>query len=422
MTLVGDLTDRAAGLVERRTSRRGFVGRTALVGSAVMAGGSTFVLRPGTAYAALCSCPRGASVGHGRSCGCNDLCCSGYTEFCCHITGNNFCPDNTLLAGWWKVDNSTFCDGDARYYMDCNKATPNCGCGSSGVCRDSETPCQCRSCDSRRDGCTVFRYGNCNNDVACVGPILCRVVTCSKPWELDPGCSTVPRTDPATALHHRACLEAEVEITPESLAWAQAIYADYLGRPPSQEELEELARQESSSIDRTTLSVAFARSDIYIASILEQLYRQILGRPLDDGGRSFWTTRLQAGATFTEVAANMYGSDEYFATSGGVEGFVTRLYADILGRTPDVDGFAYWVGVAGVPEKRSKVGGFFFDSIESRRQRVTNLYRRFLSRNADDEGREYWAGVLTSGDDLKLATFLSSSDEYYRRAQSRFPQ
>jgi hypothetical protein len=51
MTLTEDLTRRAAELVGRRTSRRDFLGRTALVGSALTVAGSTYVLWPGTAYA-----------------------------------------------------------------------------------------------------------------------------------------------------------------------------------------------------------------------------------------------------------------------------------------------------------------------------------------------------------------------------------
>lgn len=426
MTLVGAVTDRAAEFVEQRTSRRGFVGRSAMVGSALMVGGSTFVLRPGTAYAAICSCPPSATAVR-RDCDCNDLCCGGYTEFCCHVYGENACPPDTLLAGWWKVDNSTFCDGAARYYLDCNKARPACSCGSSGVCKGSDTTCQCRTCDSRRDGCTAFRYGNCNNNVACVGPIMCRVVTCSKPWELDPGCSTVARTDPATAWHHRACLEQPVEpepepvvVTAESRAWTKAIYFDYIGRQPSAGEEEALATEMSRGLDRVGLSVAFSRSDVYLSTVIEDLHRDILGRPAGDSAITFWTTRLQAGATVTSVAAALYGSDEYFDRFDSVEAFVTSLYEDILDRPPAESGLAYWSGIASVAAQRPRVGAFFFDSIESRRKRVLGLYLRFLNRLPGPSGLEHWAQVLTSGNDLKLATFLSGSREYLNRAQDRF--
>jgi len=135
MSLTEDLTRRAVELVGKRTSRRGFLGRTALVGSALTVAGPTYVLRPGTAYAAV------TKVGCSQ-CG-GGLCCDGYTEFCCHINGDgaNQCPPGTLLAGWWKVDGSSFCFGTARYYMDCNKASPGCRCGGSGsTCLAGSSP------------------------------------------------------------------------------------------------------------------------------------------------------------------------------------------------------------------------------------------------------------------------------------------
>lgn len=201
MSLMTDLVERSAAFLGNRTSRRGFLARTAVASSALAVAGKRYVLEPKSAYAAICGC-------NGRSCDCGSLCCDGYTEFCCAIYGENACPPGSVLAGWWKADGSSFCGGAARYYMDCNKACGGCGCGGSGICSGSctGTPCQCRSCGHRKDGCTHFRYGNCNNQVACVGPILCRIVTCTPPWQLDPSCTTSVRTDNATRNHHRECL------------------------------------------------------------------------------------------------------------------------------------------------------------------------------------------------------------------------
>ena len=59
---------------------------------------------------------------------------------------------------------------------------------------------------NRAAGCNVFRYGQCNQAVPCVGPIVCRVVTCVPPWAIEPSCTTVTRVDEYTALHDRPCL------------------------------------------------------------------------------------------------------------------------------------------------------------------------------------------------------------------------
>ena len=195
--------DRTVDFLANRLDRRGFLGKSAVIGSAMVAAPLDFALRPGTAYAAVCNC-------NGSSCQCGSLCCDGYTEFCCTLNGANACPPGTITAGWWKVDGSQFCGGAARYYLDCNAQCGSCSCGSNGVCAGScsGTGCGCAngSCGNRKAGCTRFRYGQCNQGVRCVGPIVCRVVTCAPPWQFDPACGTSSRTDNATRNHDRPCL------------------------------------------------------------------------------------------------------------------------------------------------------------------------------------------------------------------------
>lgn len=195
----GGLAGKVASFLERRVDRRGVLRRGAMAGTALAVAPSTYVLRPTSAYAAVCS--PGA------------LCNDGYTEFCCTISGANRCPPGTALGGWWKVDGSSYCGGGPRYYMDCNASCGGCGCGGNGICSGacSGTGCGCAlgDCNNRKAGCTAFRYGQCNQGVPCLGPIVCRVVTCTEPWRIDGTCTTAARTDNATRYHSRPCLEVD---------------------------------------------------------------------------------------------------------------------------------------------------------------------------------------------------------------------
>ena len=196
------LVEKLSGALSSRMSRRGFFASSAVVGTALVTDPAGYVLTPLDAYTVACSCS-------GQNCDCGSLCCGGYTEFCCTLTGYNTCPAGTLLGGWWKVDGTGFCDGP-RYYMDCNAPCNGCGCGSNGVCSGdcSGTGCGCANgdCNNRKAGCVSFRYGQCNQGIACIGPIVCRIATCIAPWEVDGTCTTTPRYDAATAYHDRACL------------------------------------------------------------------------------------------------------------------------------------------------------------------------------------------------------------------------
>jgi hypothetical protein len=152
------------------------------------------VLRPGTAYAAVCGPGAGAS--------------SGWTVFCATINdGVNACPPDSIAAGWWKSDGASLCGGKARYIIDCNASCVHCTSGGrTGICNRTCWSCSCDSglpdtCDQRRICCNAFRYGQCNQDVRQVGGVQCRVVSCTPPWKFE-DCSTAPATDNRTVNHN----------------------------------------------------------------------------------------------------------------------------------------------------------------------------------------------------------------------------
>lgn len=206
------LVRRATEMFDRPVSRRGFLRRLAYGATALTVAPVAYALKPGTAYAAICNCA-------GQNCNCGSACCDGYTEFCCTLTGRNVCPSGTMPMGWWKADGSGICDDQSgpkpRYYLDCNIVDcGGCGCEANGICsgdcQDPHVyPCECGNdhCGHRKAGCTGFRYGQCNEDVACIGPIVCRVVTCTPPWIWDSSCSTRVLTDNNTRFHNAPCLE-----------------------------------------------------------------------------------------------------------------------------------------------------------------------------------------------------------------------
>ncbi|HEX2154976.1 MAG TPA: hypothetical protein VHL52_13495 [Acidimicrobiia bacterium] len=202
------LVDASSRLLESRTSRRGFLRRAALVGTALIAAPGTYILRPGDAYSAVVNTPSSCPPGSR----CRD---GGWTEFCCTMTGVNTCPPGTMIAGWWRAEypgsGTDHCDGNSRYYMDCNSSDCHgCGCGGSGTCGNDCVDCGCTcandDCGEWKTCCTRFRYGQCNQDIACLGPIVCRVVTCVSPWEWDSTCTTTDAVSQSTWYHDAGCL------------------------------------------------------------------------------------------------------------------------------------------------------------------------------------------------------------------------
>ncbi|MBW3604954.1 MAG: hypothetical protein KY460_08590 [Actinobacteria bacterium] len=208
------VVERLSGLLARRgTTRRSFLFRAAVVGSAFAVDPIGYALKPGTAYASVC----------GRSSSCS----GGWSVFCCTINGGaNTCPDYSYVAGWWKVDASAFCLGAPRYYIDCNRR-PNRSCR-----------CRCNTrggCDRRRTCCNVFRYGQCNTHVKGVTAVVCRIVTCTPPWEWDRSCGRTVRTSESTRTHSSSCLPgtnpSRIEIKYQDLG----LVGSFLGAPDGRE-------------------------------------------------------------------------------------------------------------------------------------------------------------------------------------------
>jgi hypothetical protein len=189
-------------LLLERTSRRGFLARATVTATALSVAPVDLLTRPGTAYGFICECVPGTN------CDCSQLCCDGYTQFCCTINnGVNACPPGTFAGGWWKADGSEYCAGP-RYFIDCHGECHGCGCGGGSFCPSCDgLTCECAlgSCGNRHVGCTEFRYGQCHQEIPCSGRISCRVVSCNPPWQIDSTCTTVSQTDDNTANHFAPC-------------------------------------------------------------------------------------------------------------------------------------------------------------------------------------------------------------------------
>lgn len=203
-------------------------------------------------------------------------------------------------------------------------------------------------------------------------------------------------------------------------SFVRAVTTDFLRRDATTTEITRWRDHLLAGGSRADVTRAFAWSNEWIGVLVDGLYRSTLGRPADSGGRAFWIGVLRSGQTPAQVAAQFYASDEYYRRAGGTAiGWIADLYAEVLSRGADPSGLAFWIGrTAALP--RSVIALDFYQSLESRRDRVEALFATLLGRAPDAGGWSYWAGVLSNGRDLDLATVLAASDEYFARAAQRF--
>ena len=374
MSLSTVMVKRASAFLDNRLSRRNLINRSAFVGSAVAIGsGLDLALKPGTAYGQICECGN-------AGCGCGSTCCSGFSEFCCSVSGFNYCPANTVMGGWWMADNSSFCNGP-RYYMDCN-ATCACdtGCGAGfPFCEPGcdVTGCGCgpQGCNSFLTGCLQFRYGQCNQNVACLGRIVCRVVACVPPWQVDPSCTTAVAVDNATAEQNEPCWTPAPPVPPCRSA---ATNCQVVGMAPSHDG--------GGYGVVTSFGALFAFGDFPVAG-------DMAGRALDApivgvaaSGASGYHLVASDGGIFS------FGDAQFYGSMGGV-----RLNAPIVGVAATPSGNGYWC-VASDGGIFAFGDAQFWGSMGGRR-----LNASIVGMAATPSGNGYWCvasdgGIFAFGD------------------------
>lgn len=164
----------------------------------------------------------------------------------------------------------------------------------------------------------------------------------------------------------------------------------FLGRSPTAPEAADLAHLVHAA-GPGALTTRLALSTEWAGVRIDDLYRRVLGRAPEPGGQSYWLTQLAGGRTLESVAAAFYGSDEYYGIVGRrPEAYVDSLYRRLLGREPDAGGRAAWIDRLRQGAPRTEVAVAFHGSVESRRQRVDGLYREVLGRPPDTTGRDFW--------------------------------
>ncbi len=312
-TFTERLVERVSSTLARtRTDRRSVLVKSAVVGSALATAPLDFILRPGTAYASVC--------GEGATCS------EGWTAFCCTVHGANTCPPGSFAAGWWKVDDSPFCSGAARYIVDCNATCP--------------TQCTCRcatgTCDERRICCNQFRYGQCNTQIACAGPVVCRIALCTPPWVWSPACTTTSRTDNRTVTHSAPCLP------PANTAPLKEVFA-FGGAP-------DLGSTAGQPLSFPVVGMAAAPSGLGywlvasdggifgfgMAPFLgstggRRLNRPVVGMAATPSGLGYWLVASDGGIF-------AFGDARFFGSTGGV-----RLNRPVVGMAATPSGAGYWL-------------------------------------------------------------------------------
>jgi hypothetical protein len=213
-----------------------------------------------------------------------------------------------------------------------------------------------------------------------------------------------------------------VTVANDDSSFAADLYHDILGRMASDAEVAYWAG-EIGHRGRQGVAAAFSTSPEVYGRDVDAAYQQLIGHPADTGGRAYWVSQLGSGAYDETLLTNLAATSAYYSGHGkGTDrGFVTALYQDILGRTPQASELNGWL--AGGPLDHAAMARNFAFSHEHHIDLVaaagSGWYPHYLGRPADGGGADYWATQLDHGthDEVGVATF-ASCDEYYGKPVS----
>ncbi len=79
-----------------------------------------------------------------------------------------------------------------------------------------------------------------------------------------------------------------------------------------------------------------------------RIYQAAFNRTPDNGGLKYWIGLMDSGVSLATVSAAFIASAEFQNLYGVLptnDQFVTRLYSNVLHRSPDSGGYNYWVGL-----------------------------------------------------------------------------
>lgn len=163
---------------------------------------------------------------------------------------------------------------------------------------------------------------------------------------------------------------------------------------------------------------------------IERLYRAYFDRAPDADGLTFWREQRAGGRSLNSVSDEFARSPEFVRTYGDLadEDFVDLVYLNVLDRSPDAGGRAFWLDQLSNGRARGSVMTLFSESPEfiqatqtstpenPTAAEVRRLYASFFVRDADQAGVDYWVGEAERGVSIQEITeslYLSEEFQSY---------
>ena len=184
--------------------------------------------------------------------------------------------------------------------------------------------------------------------------------------------TTVTVPPPTTTTTTRPGATGDLGPFPDETSFVTQQYKDFLGRSPTAAELTRWVApiRTGSTAPEVFIAelAATPQVDANTYSVI-RLYRAYFLRNPDHGGYAYWSTKRVAGWSVSRISQEFALSSEFRNRYGSLAnaGFVDRVYRNVMGRSPDAGGNAFWTGQLNKGMTRGQVMASFSESSEYRR-------------------------------------------------------
>ena len=208
--------------------------------------------------------------------------------------------------------------------------------------------------------------------------------------------------------------------TASDVRWISWLHRTFTGADPSLAAVGPWLPRLADGEPYRDLTRAIATSPNASRRTAADLAVQILHRSGSANELSAWAG-LVGTAGPDAAAVRFLASDEVYSRSGGTPaGWIDAVYQDLMGRSADAGGLAYWAERLTAGANREQVAAGVWWSLGAVQARVTALYRQTLDRPADGSGLTYWSGRLPAIGTRGVAVELAAGPAGWARAQVAF--
>jgi len=211
--------------------------------------------------------------------------------------------------------------------------------------------------------------------------------------------------------------QAITNCTSPSGDFLTGLYRDVLERSPDASGFGFWTQRLDAGMTRTQVAENFLASVEYLGLEVDRFYATFFHRSADVGGRGFWVTRLAAGVSASEVAAAFLTSLEYTTAHAAADSFVSGLFTDVLGHSGGAQMAAWQQLLQNGVLSRTQAALVVLTSDEAYMQAINENYLDFLGRPVDPAVIPAFLAAASAGQlsPVALSSSILGSAEYLAR-------